>query len=147
MKARGVFLSADVWNGDYIDSVGTRDGWPAEFLRKNRDATETQRTAFSRAAALGVPIVYGTDSGVYPHGLNASQFPVMVRLGLSRMQAIQSATVTAARLLRWEGQVGVVAPGAFADLIAVRDDPLGDITALTRVEFVMKGGAVWKAAP
>lgn len=147
MKARGVFLSADVWNGDYIDSVGTRDGWPAEYLRKNRETTETQRTAFRRAVTLGVPIVYGTDSGVYPHGRNASQFPVMVRLGLSPMQAIQSATITAARLLRWQGKVGVLAPGAFADVIAVRGDPTEDVGALSHVQFVMKGGVVWRNEP
>lgn len=147
MKARGVFLSADVWNGDYIDSVGTRDGWPAEYLRKNRETTEAQRNAFRRAVALGLPIVYGTDSGVYPHGRNASQFPVMVRLGLTPMQAIQSATITAARLLRWDGKVGVLSRGAFADVIAVRDDPLEDVTALSRVQFVMKGGVVWRNDP
>lgn len=147
MKARGVFLSADVWNGDYIDSVGTRDGWPAEYLRKNRETTEAQRDAFRRAVALGVPVVYGTDSGVYPHGRNASQFPVMVRLGLTPMQAMQSATITAARLLRWEGKVGVLSPGAFADVIAVRGDPLEDVSALSRVRFVMKGGVVWRNEP
>lgn len=145
MKARGVFISADVWVGDYIDSVGTRDGWPAEYLRKNRETLETQRDMFRRAVALGIPIVYGTDSGVYPHGMNARQFAVMVRLGQTPMQAIQAATVTAARLLRWDGRVGVIRHGAFADIIAVRDDPLGDISALERVTFVMKGGVVWRS--
>ncbi len=76
MKEHGTWLVADIWNGDYIDSVGTRDHWSEEILRKNRETTETQRVAFRKAVALGVHIAYGTDSGVYPHGLNAAPAPV-----------------------------------------------------------------------
>ncbi|HSB55077.1 MAG TPA: amidohydrolase family protein, partial [Gemmatimonadales bacterium] len=78
MKEHGTWLVADIWNGDYIDSVGTRDHWSEEILRKNRETTETQRSAFRKAVTLGVHIAYGTDSGVYPHGLNAAQLPYMV---------------------------------------------------------------------
>jgi len=146
MKQHGTWLVADIYNGDYIDSVGTRDKWSAEILRKNRETTETQRAAFRKAVALGVRIAYGTDSGVYPHGLNANQLPYMVRYGMTPMQAIQSATIEAARLMGWEDRVGSVAPGKFADLVAVRGDALRDLASFTEVGFVMKGGEVVKAA-
>ncbi|HXI20429.1 MAG TPA: amidohydrolase family protein, partial [Gemmatimonadales bacterium] len=144
MKQHGTWLVADIWNGDYIDSVGTRDHWSEEILRKNRETTETQREAFRKAVGLGIHIAYGTDSGVYPHGLNAWQLPYMVRYGMTPMQAIQSATIEAARLLRWEDRVGSIAPGRYADLIAVPGDALADLAVFHRVPFVMKGGVVVK---
>jgi imidazolonepropionase-like amidohydrolase len=85
-------------------------------------------------------MIYGTDAGIYPHGDNARQFAVMVRYGMTPMQAIQSATVNAADALGLAGQVGGLSPGAYADIIAVADDPLADVRALERVSFVMKGG-------
>jgi imidazolonepropionase-like amidohydrolase len=145
MKRYGTWLVADIWNGDYIDSVGTREGWSEEILRKNRETTETQRTAFRKAVALGVNLAYGTDSGVYPHGLNAAQLPYMVKYGMTPMQAIQSATINAARLMQWEDRVGSLAPGKFADIVAVRGDALQDLGKFRSVEFVMKGGVVVKA--
>jgi imidazolonepropionase-like amidohydrolase len=87
-----------------------------------------------------------TDAGVYPHGWNAKQFVHMVKWGLTPAQAIQAATVNAADLLGWNDKVGVIAPGAFADIIAVDGDPLKDVTELERVKFVMKGGAVYQGA-
>lgn len=90
----------------------------------------------------GVKITYGTDAGVYPHGRNARQFRYMVRFGMTPMQAIQSSTVVAAEALGWQKEVGAVAPGRYADLIAVRADPIADISALERVDHVMKGGAI-----
>jgi imidazolonepropionase-like amidohydrolase len=87
-------------------------------------------------------MVFSTDSAVIPHGDNAIQFSRMVDLGMSPMQAIQAASTQAAKLLRWEGQTGAVAPGYFADMIAVKGDPLQDISELERVIFVMKGGEV-----
>jgi imidazolonepropionase-like amidohydrolase len=144
MKERGTWLVADIWNGDYIDSVGTRDHWPEEILRKNRETTETQRVAFRKAVALGVNIAYGTDSGVYPHGLNASQLAYMVKYGMTPMQAIQSATINAARLMRWEDRVGSLSPGKFADVVAVKGDGLADLGRFRAVDFVMKGGVVVK---
>ncbi|MFN0023159.1 MAG: amidohydrolase family protein, partial [Parvularculaceae bacterium] len=142
MKKRGVFLVADIYNGDYIDEVGTRDGWPEETLRKNRDTTGTQREVFRKAAKMGVKIAYGTDSGVYPHGDNANQFPYMVKYGMTPMQAIQSATVDAAALLGWTKEVGSIASGKYADMIAVDGDPLTDVNALTGEKIVMKGGEI-----
>ena len=87
---------------------------------------------------------YGTDSGVYPHGLTARQLPYMVRYGMAPMQAIQSATISAARLMRWEERVGSIAPGKYADLIAVEGDAMADLKNLESVGFVMKGGVVYK---
>lgn len=144
MKEHGTWLVADIWNGDYIDSVGTRDHWSEEILRKNRETTETQRAAFRKAVALGIHIAYGTDSGVYPHGLNAMQLPYMVKYGMTPMQAIQSATIDAARMMDWDKDVGSIAPGKYADVIAVPLDALKDLHRFGSVAFVMKGGQVVK---
>ena len=140
MKKRGVFLVADIYNGDYIDEIGARDGWPAETLRKNRETTDTQREVFRRAVSMGVRIAYGTDSGVYPHGDNAKQLPYMVKYGMTPIEAIKAATIDAAILLGWEKDVGSIGVGRFADMIAVDGDPLADINALTGEKIVMKGG-------
>ena len=134
----------DVYNGDYIDTEGRRENWPEEFLRKNVETTEIQRQAFTRAVRAGVPIVFGTDAGVFPHGLNARQFPIMVARGMTPMQAVQSATAVAAHYMGWDESVGSVEPGKFGDLIAVRGNPLADIRLLQQVEVVIKGGLVIK---
>jgi len=141
-RARGVWLVMDIYNGDYIDTEGRRLGWPAEYLRKNLETTEAQRMGFTAAVKAGVRIAFGTDAGVYPHGQNAMQFAYMVRYGMTPMQAIQSATSVAADLLRWQRDVGAVAPGRFADLVAVSGDPMRDIRVLEHVAAVMKSGAL-----
>jgi len=135
---------ADIYNGDYTDSVGRLQQWPADILRKNEETTETQRAGFRKAVAAGVRIAYGTDSGVYPHGMNAMQLPYMVKYGMTPMQAIQSATISAAQLMQWEDRVGSIAPGKYADIIAVEGDALADLRSLMKVGFVMKGGVVYK---
>lgn len=140
-KAKGVWLSMDIYNGDYIDSVGRAEGWPADQLRKNIETTDAQRQGFAKAVRAGVKISYGTDAGVYPHGLNGRQFAYMVRFGMTPMQAIQAATIRGAELLRWEKDVGAIAPGRYADLVAVGGDPLADIRLLEKVAGVLKGGA------
>jgi imidazolonepropionase-like amidohydrolase len=145
MKERGTWLVADIYNGDYIAAVGKEEKWPEEFLRKNEETTEAQRAGFRKAVAAGVKIAYGTDSGVYPHGLNAKQLPYMVRYGMTPMQAVQSATISATRLMGWEDRVGVLAPGKLADIIAVEGNALADLKSFERVAFVMKGGVVYKA--
>ena len=142
--AHDVALTMDVYNGDYTDTEGRREHWPAEFLRKNLESTEAQRQAFTRAHAAGVALVFGTDAGVYPHGNNARQFRIMVERGMSPMEAIQSATSRAAHYMGWDEQVGRLAPGLYGDLIAVRRDPLRDISALEHVALVIKGGLVYR---
>jgi imidazolonepropionase-like amidohydrolase len=141
MKQHGTWLVADIYNGDYIDTVGRQQGWSAEVLRKNIETTEAQRDGFRKAAAAGVNIAYGTDSGVYPHGDNARQFAYMVRYGLTPMQAIQSATINPARLLGREREIGSIAPGKSADLVAVAGDPIANIEVLRDVRAVIKAGA------
>lgn len=140
-KKRGTWLAMDIYNGDYIEDVGTKEGWPAEYLRKNRETTDAQRAAFRRAVALGVNIGFATDAGVYPHGLNARQFRYMVKYGMTPMQAIQSATGRAAVEMGRE-DVGAIVPGRYADMIAVKADPLADIAALEKIDHVMKGGTI-----
>jgi imidazolonepropionase-like amidohydrolase len=132
----------DIYNGDFIDDVGRREGWPADMLRKNTDTTQAQRDGFRKAVKAGVKLSYGTDAGVFPHGLNARQFRYMVRYGMTPMQAIQSATTVSAALLGWSNDVGALSPGHFADMVAVAGDPLADIAALETVAHVMKGGEV-----
>jgi imidazolonepropionase-like amidohydrolase len=144
-KARGVALDMDIYNGDYIEEIGTKQGWPAGYLRKNRETTDAQRDGFRKAVKAGVTLTFGTDAGVYPHGWNARQFKYMVRYGMTPMQAIQAATVTSAALLGWSKDVGAASPGHYADLIAVKGDAVADIAALEHVSGVMKGGEVVKA--
>lgn len=143
-RERGTVLVMDVYNGDWIDDEGRRAGWPAEFLRKNLETTEAQRQGFSRAHAAGATIAYGTDAGVFPHGLNARQFPIMVERGMTPMAAIRSATSVAAQAIGRERDVGALAPGRFGDLVAVRGDPLADVRLLGQVDVVVKGGLVFR---
>ncbi|MEK6299667.1 MAG: amidohydrolase family protein [Acidobacteriota bacterium] len=145
MKARGTFLVADIYNGDYIAAEYRRLGYPDEFLRKNDETTEAQRNGFSKAVAAGVKIAYGTDAAVYPHGDNARQLPYMVKYGMTPMSAIQAATINAARNIGWEDRVGSIAHGKYADIIAVESDALADLSRFMNVAFVMKGGVVFKS--
>ena len=140
-----VAFSMDIYNGDYINTVGVIEEWPEEFLRKNRETTQIQRENFTKAHQAGVIIVYGTDAGVYPHGDNAKQFAYMVNYGMTSLEAIQSATIVAAKVMNWEDSVGQIKPGYFADIIAVRDNPLLNIRLLEDINIVIKGGVVYKA--
>ena len=145
MKERGTWLVADIYNGDYIAKPGREHGWPQEILRKNDETTETQRAGFRKAVAAGVRIAYGTDSGVYPHRFAARQLPYMVRYGMTPLQAIRSATLSAAELMGWEDRVGSLTAGKLADIIAVPGDALADLQSFENVPFVMKGGVVHRA--
>jgi len=140
MVRHGTWLVADVYNGDYTEEVGSREGWSAEIMRKNRETTDIQRQAFTRAVRAGVKIGFGTDAGIYPHGQNARQFAYMVRYGLSPLGAIRAATIDAARCLGRERDLGSVAPGKYADMIAVTGDPLADVEALRKIAGVVKEG-------
>jgi imidazolonepropionase-like amidohydrolase len=144
LAERGTYLVADIYNGDWIAAEGTRQGWPAETLAKNEATTPAQRDGFALAVKAGVKIAYGTDSGVYPHGWNARQLPYMVRHGMTPMAALRSATVVAAELLGWQDRVGALAPGRYADAVAVPGDPLEDLGRLAEVPFVLQGGRVLK---
>ena len=144
MKEHGTYLDADIYNDDYILSEYAKFGTPQKIIEKEKLVGKAQRLSFQKAVKAGVKITFGTDAGVYPHGLNARQFKYMVKFGLSPMQAIQAATINAADLLGWKNKVGSITPGKFADIIAVKNDPLTDITTLEQVPFVMKGGVVYK---
>ncbi|MBT2135026.1 amidohydrolase family protein [Croceibacterium sp. LX-88] len=139
-KDRGVWLVMDIFNGDYIEDIGTKEGWPAEYLEKNRATTDLQRENFAKAVRMGVRIGFGTDSGVYPHGMNARQFAYMVRYGMTPLQAIRAATIDAATLIGHEKEIGSLKAGKFADMIAVSGDPLADVRTLENVAGVVKGG-------
>jgi imidazolonepropionase-like amidohydrolase len=143
-KAKGVYLDMDVYNGDWTDEVGRRDHYPDDYMRKNTETTLAQRLGFQKAVKAGVKLAFGTDAGVYPHGLNARQFKYMVRWGMTPMQAIQAATVVSAEMLGWSKDVGALSPGHYADMIAVSGDPLDDVSVLEHVAHVMKGGDVVK---
>jgi imidazolonepropionase-like amidohydrolase len=147
MAAAGTFLVADVYNGDYIAETGRELRWRADVLAKNDQTTLAQREGFTKCLAAGVRIAFGTDSGIYPHGLGARQFAYQVRCGQSPLAAIQSATIHAAELIRWDDRVGRIAPGHLADIIAVNGNPLQDIRLLENAVFVMKDGTVRRHGP
>ena len=143
-KEHGTFLVMDVYNDDYILAEYGRMGYPEKIINKERQVGRLQRENFQKAVRAGAKMAFGTDAGVYPHGWNAKQFAIMVKWGMTPMQAIQAATVNAAELLGWQGKVGELSPGAYADLAAVVGDPLADVSTLEHVIFVMKGGVVVK---
>jgi imidazolonepropionase-like amidohydrolase len=140
MVKHGTWLVADIYNGDYTEEVGTRDGWPEEIMRKNRETTDIQRANFAKAVKAGVRIGYGTDSGIYPHGDNARQFAYMVKYGMTPLDAIRAATQSAAASLGRSQELGSIAPGKFADMIAIQGDPLENIDLMRRVSGVIKEG-------
>ena len=139
-----VAFSMDVYNGSHIATVGREQDWPEEFLRKNDETTEAQRQVFTKAHAAGVPIIFGTDSGVYPHGDNARQFSIMVERGMTPMEAIKAATSVAAKYIGWSDDVGAIVAGRYGDIIAVSGDPIANIALLENVDVVIKGGRRFK---
>ena len=144
MAEHGTYLVADMYDGDYMLEVGPSLGYTDEVIEKVHLTNDAQREGFTKCVKAGVPLAFGTDSGIAPHGLNARQFAYYVRYGLTPVQAIQSATRWSAELMRWEDRVGTVAPGLFADLVAVPGDPTDDVSLLDDVPFVMKNGTVIK---
>jgi imidazolonepropionase-like amidohydrolase len=139
-KERGTWLSMDIYNTDWTLSEGAKAGVLEENLAKERVVGSRQRESFRRSVQLGARHVFGTDVGVYPAGLGARQFAVMVRFGMTPLQAIQAATVNAAQALGRPGDVGAIEVGRFGDMVAVTGDPLADITVLERPAAVIKGG-------
>jgi imidazolonepropionase-like amidohydrolase len=146
MAAAGTFLVADIYCGDYIAEVGAAQGWGADVLRKNEETTLAQREGFAKCVQAGVRLAYGTDSGIYPHGLNARQLAYHVQWGQQPVDAIRCATLHAAELLRWDDRIGRVEAGYEADLIAVEGNPLEDVRRLEDVRFVMSRGTVLRSA-
>ncbi|HEY0511261.1 MAG TPA: amidohydrolase family protein [Thermoanaerobaculia bacterium] len=144
LKAKGIYLVPDIYTDEYILAEADHLGLPPEMIEKEKELRKHQLANWKRAIAAGVKLAFGTDAGVYPHGQNAHQFHSLLDLGLSPAQTIQMATTNAADLLGWSDRVGSLAPGRYADLIAVDGDPLTDVTELERVRFVMKGGVVVK---
>ena len=144
-KKSDSWLSMDIYNTDYTQAEGAKNGVMEDNLRKDREIAETQRQGFRRAHAAGVRMVYGTDAGVYPHGQNGRQFAVMVRYGMTPLEAIQSATLNASQALGRD-DVGVAEVGRWADLVAVKGDPTADAALLARIPVVIKGGDVVKDA-
>jgi imidazolonepropionase-like amidohydrolase len=143
-KQHGTYFSMDIYNDDYILAEGEKNGLFKESLEKERMIGRKQRETFRAAHEAGVKMIFGTDAGVYPHGTNAKQFVTMVTWGMTPMQAIQAATVTAAEALGRPGDVGAIAVGRFGDLIAVSGDPLANVSVLQSVAVVIKGGEVVK---
>jgi imidazolonepropionase-like amidohydrolase len=145
MVERGTYLVCDMFDGDWMLQEGPRLGYSDEVMGKTVLTNDAQRENFAKAVKAGVKIAFGTDSGIYPHGMNARNLAFHVRFGQTQIEAIRSATLTSAELLGWEDRVGSLRPGRYADLIAVDGDPLDDVTVLEDVAFVMKGGEVLRS--
>ena len=144
MKKNGTYLVPTLYLMDWFFENAEKIGTPAELIAKGHEVMPAARKNVARAFAAGVKIGFGTDAAVYPHGLNAHEFAVYVKMGMTPLQAVQTATINDADLLGWSDKVGTIEPGKWADIIAVDGDPLADVTTLERVKFVMKGGEVVK---
>jgi len=143
-KEHGTYLVMDIYNDDYILNEAPKVGLPQENIDKEKMVGRLQRENFEKAVKAGVKMAFGTDAGVYPHGDNAKQFYYMVKFGMTPAQAIRAATANAADLVGRAQDVGTIAAGKYADIIAVNADPLADVRALEHVDFVMKGGTIYK---
>ncbi|MDB2660881.1 amidohydrolase family protein [Luminiphilus sp.] len=141
---RGAALSMDIYVTEYILGEGASAGILEESLEKERKTGATQRSNFTKAVKAGATIVFGSDAGVYPHGQNAKQFSRMTRFGMTPLQAIQSATITAAEVLGLEYDVGKITAGYAADFVAVKGNPLENIELLEEPAAVIKGGVRYR---
>ena len=141
-RPRPVWFSMDIYNTDYTQAEGAKNGVLEDNLRKDREVAQIQRDNFRKAHKAGVRMVFGSDAGVMPHGLIGGQFKIMVQYGMTPMEAIQAATRNAAQALDREKDVGAIAVGRFADIIAVDGNPLADVRELESVDAVIKGGKV-----
>jgi len=144
MKKDGTYLVPTLYLADWFLEHAEQVHVPPEMIAKGRTVMAAARKNVAHAFASGVKVAFGTDAAVYPHGLNAHEFAVMVKLGMSPLQSIQAATINAADLLGWSDKIGGLEPGKWGDIIAVDGDPLLDVTTLEHVKFVMKGGEVVK---
>jgi imidazolonepropionase-like amidohydrolase len=143
MADRGTYLVADMYDGDYMLEPEQRARYSAETIRKTEWTNDEQRAGFGKAVAAGVKIANGTDCGIFPHRDIPKNLAYYVRYGgISDAKALQSATRWSAELMGWQDRVGTVAPGSFADLIAVAGDPSADVRLVEDVRFVVKGGVL-----
>jgi len=143
-KEHGTYFVMDIYNDDYLLNEAPKVGLPQENIDKEKMVGRLQRENFQKAVKAGVKMAFGTDAGVYPHGDNAKQFYYMVKFGMTPAQAIRAATSNAADLIGRSADVGTIEAGKYADIIAVQADPLADVRSLEHVDFVMKGGVVYK---
>ncbi|TMO59543.1 metal-dependent hydrolase family protein [Pseudoalteromonas aurantia] len=139
----GTFLSCDIYNTEYTLAFGEANGVPQENINKEKLVSKAQRDSFTKAVNAGLKMVFGSDAAIYPHGDNAKQFSRMVKFGMTPLQAIQSSTINSADLLKLDN-VGQIKAGFMADIIAVDENPLKNISTLEQVRFVMKEGTVFK---
>ena len=142
---RGTWFSMDIFNTDYTQAEGAKNGVLEDNLRKDREIAQIQRDNFRKAHKAGVKLVFASDAGVMPHGDVGGQFKYMVEYGMTPMQAIQAATISGAKALGREQDLGAIAVGRYADIIAVDGDPLADVRELEDVDVVIKGGELVKS--
>ena len=145
-KQQGTYLDMDLYDGECNLDKGKRGTLPPDFLEKERELGERYPQTFRKVVEAGVKMSFGTDLGICPYGSSPKQFALMVKYGLTPMQAIQAATSNAADLLGHSDVIGSIKPGKSADMVAVNGDPLKDIKLLENVEFVMKEGKIYKQA-
>lgn len=145
-RPRPVWFSMDIYNTDYTQAEGKKNGVLEDNLRKDREIGQIQRDNFRKAFKAGVRMVFGSDAGVMPHGLIGRQFNTMVTYGMTPLDAIRAATLNAAMALGWEADVGQIAVGRYADFVAVDGDPLLNVRELESVDGVIKGGVVIERA-
>ncbi len=143
-KERGAYLSMDIYNTEYTQAEGKKNGVLEDNLRKDREIADVQREGFRKAVKAGAKMVFGSDAGVMPHGDVGKQFATMVKYGMTPMQAIQAATSVAAEALGRTKNVGALEAGRFADIVAVEGDPTVDVRLLENIPFVMKAGVIVK---
>jgi imidazolonepropionase-like amidohydrolase len=141
-RNRPVWFSMDIYNTEYTQAEGRKNGVLEDNLRKDREIAQIQRDNFRAAHAAGVRMVFASDAGVMPHAQIGRQFATMVTYGMTPLQAVQAATRNAAEALGRERDVGAIAVGRYGDLVAVSGDPLQNVRLLEAPEAVIKGGAL-----
>jgi imidazolonepropionase-like amidohydrolase len=142
LEENGTFIVSNPYTNAYMIERGSAGGYQSYQLEKSREILGLKKDSLRRAVRAGVLVAYGTDSGVQPHGLNGRQLRTYVEAGMTPLQALQSATVVAARLLRMETKIGRLEAGFAGDIVAVRGNPLEDVSTVETPVFVMKDGRV-----
>ncbi len=143
-KEHGTYLVFDLYCNTFILEIGAKIGLLPESIEKEKLVGKLQRMNFGKAWKGGAKIAFGTDGGGYPHGENWKAMPYMAEFGMEPLEVIRAATIHGAKRLGWDDKVGRIAPGLFADAIAVEGDPLKDVDAFGNVRFVMKGGEIYR---